>query len=65
MNRCCRPAFIQTLQERQGLQVCCPEEIACRNGWIDTEALERLAAPLLKNGYGQYLVSLLREDAAE
>ncbi|HMN35401.1 MAG: glucose-1-phosphate thymidylyltransferase RfbA [Chiayiivirga sp.] len=57
--------FIQTLQERQGLQVCCPEEIAWRNGWIDTEALERLAAPLLKNGYGQYLVSLLREDAAE
>jgi glucose-1-phosphate thymidylyltransferase len=57
--------FIQTLQERQGLQVSCPEEIAWRNGWISTEALERLAAPLLKNGYGQYLVSLLREDTAE
>ncbi len=57
--------FIQTLQERQGLQVSCPEEIAWRNGWISSEALERLAAPLLKNGYGQYLVSLLREDVAE
>ena len=57
--------FIQTLQERQGLQVSCPEEIAWRNGWISSEALERLAAPLLKNGYGQYLVSLLREDTAE
>jgi len=47
--------FIQTIQARQGLQVCCPEEIAFGNGWIDAEALERLAAPLLKNGYGQYL----------
>ncbi len=57
--------FIQTLQERQGLQVCCPEEIAWRNGWIDAAALERLAAPLAKNGYGQYLLSLLRGDLAE
>ena len=50
--------FIQTLQDRQGLQVSCPEEIAWRNGWIDAAALERLAAPLAKNGYGQYLLSL-------
>ena len=54
--------FIQTLQERQGLQVCCPEEIAWRNGWIDDAALERLAAPLAKNGYGQYLLALLRGE---
>ena len=54
--------FIQTLQERQGLQVCCPEEIAWRNGWIDDAALEQLAAPLAKNGYGQYLLALLRGE---
>ncbi len=54
--------FIQTIQERQGLQVCCPEEIAWRNGWIDDAALEALAKPLAKNGYGQYLLSLLREE---
>ena len=57
--------FIQTLQDRQGLQVSCPEEIAWRNGWIDAAALERLAAPLAKNGYGQYLLSLLGADACE
>ncbi len=56
--------FIQTLQERQGLQVCCPEEIAWRNRWIDDAALERLAAPLAKNGYGQYLLALLRGELA-
>ena len=56
--------FIQTLQERQGLQVCCPEEIAWRNGWIDDAALEALALPLSKNGYGQYLLALLRGDLA-
>ncbi|MEF3082535.1 glucose-1-phosphate thymidylyltransferase RfbA [Luteimonas sp. SMYT11W] len=50
--------FIQTIQDRQGLQVCCPEEIAFGNGWIDAEQLERLAAPLLKNGYGKYLHQL-------
>jgi len=57
--------FIQTIQERQGLQVCCPEEIAWRNGWIDDAALERLASPLAKNGYGQYLLSLLREERGQ
>ncbi|MBB3344869.1 glucose-1-phosphate thymidylyltransferase RfbA [Luteimonas sp. RC10] len=50
--------FIQTIQDRQGLQVCCPEEIAFGQGWIDAEQLEQLAAPLIKNGYGQYLHQL-------
>jgi len=50
--------FIETIQQRQGLQVCCPEEIAFGNGWIDAAQLERLAAPLLKNDYGRYLHEL-------
>lgn len=50
--------FIETIQTRQGLQVCCPEEIAFGNGWITVEQLEALAAPLIKNGYGQYLHAL-------
>ena len=53
--------FIQTIENRQGLKVCCPEEIAYLNGWIDAEQLTRLAAPLLKVGYGQYLQRLARE----
>jgi glucose-1-phosphate thymidylyltransferase len=53
-------SFIATLQKRQGLQVACPEEIAFRQGWIDAEQLAALAAPLAKNGYGQYLQSLLK-----
>ncbi len=53
--------FIATLEKRQGLKVACPEEIAWRAGWIDAAALERLAQPMLKNGYGQYLMRLLRE----
>jgi glucose-1-phosphate thymidylyltransferase len=53
--------FIATLEKRQGLKVACPEEIAYRFGWIDAAALERLAQPLLKNGYGQYLMQVLRE----
>lgn len=52
-------SFIATLQKRQGLQVACPEEIAYRQSWINAEQLERLATPLTKNGYGQYLLSLL------
>jgi len=52
--------FIETIQTRQGLQVCCPEEIAYGQGWIGAAELEALAAPLLKNGYGQYLQKLLR-----
>ncbi|ALX12780.1 glucose-1-phosphate thymidylyltransferase [Burkholderia cepacia JBK9] len=54
-------AFIATLQKRQGLVVACPEEIAYRLGWIDAERLLELAAPLAKNGYGQYLKNLLTE----
>ena len=50
--------FIETIQTRQGLQVCCPEEIAFGNGWITVDQLEALAAPLIKNGYGQYLHAL-------
>jgi len=53
--------FIATLEKRQGLKVACPEEIAYRRGWISAAELEALAAPLLKNGYGQYLRSLLTE----
>lgn len=52
--------FIQTVEKRQGLKIACPEEIAWRNGWIDDEQLERLAAPLVKSGYGNYLLTLLR-----
>jgi glucose-1-phosphate thymidylyltransferase len=52
--------FIATLQKRQGLQVACPEEIAFRQGWINAEQLDALADPLKKNGYGQYLLNLLR-----
>jgi len=53
--------FIQTVEKRQGLKICCPEEIAYRMGFIDGAQLEALAAPLLKSGYGQYLISVLRE----
>jgi glucose-1-phosphate thymidylyltransferase len=52
--------FIATLQKRQGLMVACPEEIAFHQGWISAEALQRLAQPLAKNGYGQYLLNLLK-----
>jgi glucose-1-phosphate thymidylyltransferase len=52
--------FIATLQKRQGLMVACPEEIAYAQGWIDAETITRLAAPLAKNAYGQYLLNLLR-----
>jgi glucose-1-phosphate thymidylyltransferase len=53
--------FIATLENRQGLKISCPEEIAYRQGWIDAGALEALAQPLIKNGYGQYLLALLKE----
>ena len=52
--------FIATLQKRQGLMVACPEEIAYAQHWIDSAQLQRLAAPLAKNGYGQYLLNLLK-----
>ena len=54
--------FIGTIQTRQGLQVCCPEEIAFNQGWISAGQLEQLAAPLSKNGYGQYLQALVRRS---
>jgi len=53
-------SFIATLQKRQGLQVACPEEIAFNQGWIDAEQILKLATPLAKNGYGKYLLSLLK-----
>jgi glucose-1-phosphate thymidylyltransferase len=53
--------FIQSLEKRQGLKICCPEEIVWRNGWIDDAQLERLAAPLAKGGYGRYLLELKEE----
>ena len=55
--------FIATIEKRQGLKVACPEEIAFRAGWIDAAQLDRLAAPMKKNGYGQYLLRLLQEGA--
>jgi glucose-1-phosphate thymidylyltransferase len=53
--------FIATIEKRQGLKVACPEEIAYRKGYIDAAALERLAQPLRKNGYGQYLLQILKD----
>lgn len=53
--------FIQTIESRQGLKVCCPEEIAFRQGWVDAAQLEQLAQPLKKTGYGQYLLQMLKE----
>jgi len=53
--------FIEAIENRQGLKVCCPEEVAYRSGYIDAAQLERLAAPLAKTGYGAYLLSLLEE----
>ena len=53
--------FIATLQQRQGLKVACPEEIAYRQHWIDAAQLEQLGQALAKNGYGQYLLQLLKE----
>ena len=53
--------FVQTLEKRQGLKIACPEEIAYRMGWIDAARLEALAQPLVKSGYGQYLLGILRD----
>ena len=52
--------FVQTIERRQGLKVCCPEEIAYRQGFIDAAQVERLAAPLAKSGYGKYLKDMLK-----
>jgi glucose-1-phosphate thymidylyltransferase len=52
--------FIETIEQRQGLKIACPEEIAYRSGWIGDEAVLRIAEPLKKNGYGQYLIKLVQ-----
>jgi glucose-1-phosphate thymidylyltransferase len=54
--------FIATVEKRQGLKVNCPEEIAYRNGWINDDKLKEIAAPLIKSGYGKYLMGLLEEN---
>ncbi len=54
-------SFIETIEARQGLKVCCPEEIAYHQGWVDDAQLERLAACYNSNGYGEYLMGLLRQ----
>jgi len=58
-------SYIRTLEQRQGLKVGCPEEVAWRQGWIDDAALNQLAQPLLKSGYGAYLMQMLHENAGE
>jgi glucose-1-phosphate thymidylyltransferase len=55
--------YIETIERRQGLKIACPEEIAWRKKWIDDTALEALGTPLAKNGYGRYLLGLLREPS--
>ncbi len=54
--------FIETIEKRQGLKIACPEEIAYRQGYIPAEQVEKLAAPMRKNGYGQYLLAMLNEQ---
>ena len=58
-------SYIKTLESRQGLKVGCPEEVAWRMGWINNEQLEKLAFPLMKSGYGQYLKQLIDDDFLE
>ena len=56
-------SFVETIEKRQGLKVCCPEEIAWRNGWIDDAQVLAIAEPLRKNGYGQYLLEMLEHGS--
>ena len=53
--------YIQAIEKRQGLKICCPEEIAWRNGWIDDARLQALAEPFRKSGYGEYLLAILKD----
>ena len=53
--------FVQTIEDRQGLKIACPEEIAYRQQWIDIDMLSALAQPMIKNGYGQYLLQIINE----
>ena len=55
--------YISTIERRQGLKIACPEEIAYRSGWISASQLEKLASPLIKGGYGSYLMNILKEKA--
>ena len=55
--------YIETIENRQGLKVCCPEEIAYQQGWIDAAQVQRLAEPLAKNGYGRYLLQLIEQGS--
>jgi glucose-1-phosphate thymidylyltransferase len=57
--------FVQTIEHRQGLKIACPEEIAFQKGWINQEALTALAQLMLKNGYGQYLMQVIKESDYE
>ena len=57
--------FVRVIEDRQGYKIGCPEEVAWRNGWITGEAMEALAQPLLKSGYGQYLLRLLAHSSPE
>jgi glucose-1-phosphate thymidylyltransferase len=58
-------SYIRTLEQRQGLKVGCPEEVAWRQGWINDEQLEDLSQPLLKSGYGAYLLQMLKESGSD
>lgn len=55
-------SFVQTIEKRQGMQICCPEEIAFENGWITDDELKKLAEPLLKSDYGKFLMDLVENN---